>query len=64
MNNMTKSYLLKKIPASLWSTFKKKAIDEGADNYSIVLIKLIKDYTKSKKLIVTMDDIRDYNSPF
>ena len=64
MDNITKSYLLKKIPASIWSNFKKKAIDEGADNYSIVLIKLIKDYTKSKKLIVTMDDIRDYNSPF
>jgi|LULN01.1.fsa_nt_gb hypothetical protein len=61
-NQRQKSYLLKKIPADVWTGFKKKALDEGADNYSIVLIKLIKNYINSSKLVVNMDDVRDYNS--
>ena len=50
MNEST-NYLLKGIPSELWKKFKKKAVDEDADNYSQILISLIQDYTKTNVLI-------------
>ena len=48
MNEKT-NYLLKNIPTDLWKQFKKKAVDEDADNYSQILIELIKSYTKTNR---------------
>ena len=50
MNNKT-NYLLKNIPSDLWKDFKKKALDEDANNYSQILIALIMDYTKTNTLV-------------
>tara|TARA_R100000808_G_C2132125_1_gene141122 strand:- start:1222 stop:1407 length:186 start_codon:yes stop_codon:yes gene_type:complete len=50
MNDNT-NYLLKNIPTDLWKKFKKKAVDEDADNYSQILIELIKNYTKTNTLV-------------
>ena len=50
MNNKT-NYLLKNIPSDLWKDFKKKALDEDANNYSQILIALIRDYTKTNILV-------------
>jgi len=54
MNNEKTNYLLKNIPIELWKTFKKKAVDEDADNYSQILIELIKSYTKTNVLIADL----------
>ena len=54
MNNEKTNYLLKNIPIELWKTFKKKAVDEDADNYSQILIELIKSYTKTNILVADM----------
>jgi len=53
MNDST-NYLLKGIPIELWKKFKKKAVDEDADNYSQILIELIKSYTKTNVLIADL----------
>ena len=50
MNNKT-NYLLKNIPSDLWKDFKKKALDEDANNYSQILIALIENYTKTNTLV-------------
>ena len=53
MNDST-NYLLKNIPMEVWKKFKKKAGDEDADNYSQILIELIKSYTKTNVLIADL----------
>ena len=53
MNDST-NYLLKNIPMEVWKKFKKKAVDEDADNYSQILIELIKTYTKTNVLIADL----------
>ena len=50
MNEKT-NYLLKNIPTDLRKQFKKKAVDEDADNYSQIMIELIKSYTKTNILV-------------
>jgi hypothetical protein len=50
MNNKT-NYLLKNIPSDLWKDFKRKALDEDANNYGQILIALIRDYTKNNTLV-------------
>ena len=55
MNTKT-NYLLKNIPVELWKKFKKKAVDEDADNYSQILIELIKDYTKTNLLVADLSN--------
>ena len=54
MNNEKTNYLLKNIPIELWKTFKKKAVDEDADNYSQILIELIKSYTTTNILVADL----------
>ena len=50
MNERT-NYLLKNVPTDLWKKFKKKAVDEDVDNYSQILIELIKSYTETTTLV-------------
>ena len=55
MNDST-NYLLKNIPMEVWKKFKKKAVDEDADNYSQILIELIKSYTKTNVLLADLSN--------
>ena len=54
--NQNTNYLLKNIPVELWKKFKKKAVDEDADNYSQILIELIKSYTKTNVLLADLSN--------
>ena len=54
MNNEKTNYLLKNIRIELWKSFKKQAVDEDADNYSQILIALIKSYTKTNILVADL----------
>ena len=54
MNTKT-NYLLKNIPLDLWKDFKKKAVDEDADNYGQILIELIKNYTSTSNTVLVAD---------
>ena len=54
MNNDKTNYLLKNVPTELWKKFKKKAVDEDVDNYSQILIELIKSYTKTNILVADL----------
>jgi hypothetical protein len=53
MDNTT-NYLLKNVPSDLWIKFKKKALDEDANNYSEILIKLIQNYTDTNTLVANI----------
>ena len=63
MNEKT-NYLLKNVPTELWKKFKKKAVDEDVDNYSQILIELIKSYTETNILVADTSTNSYIGRPF